>query len=44
MILVVVDRFTKYAHFIPIEHPFSAQAIALVVFENVVKLHGSQNI
>ena len=28
VILVVVDRFTKYAHFIPIKHPYTAQIIA----------------
>jgi len=39
-ILVVVDRFTKYGHFLPIKHPFTAQAIAKVVLDNVVKLHG----
>lgn len=40
MILVIVDRFTKYAHFIPIKHPFTARTIAKEVFDNVVKLHG----
>jgi hypothetical protein len=40
VILVIVDRFTKYAHFVPIRHPFSAKTIAKVVFDNVVKLHG----
>ena len=39
-ILVVVDRFTKYGHFLPIKHPFTAQAIAKVVLDNAVKLHG----
>jgi len=40
VILVIVDRFTKCAHFIPIRHPFTAPTIARAVFDNVVKLHG----
>lgn len=40
VIVVIVDRFTKYAHFIPIKHPFTAKTIARAVFDNVVKLHG----
>ena len=39
-ILVVVDRFSKYAHFIPLHHPFNAQVVAHAIFDNVVKLHG----
>lgn len=39
-ILVVVDRFTKYSHFIPLKHPFTAAVVARVVLDNVVKLHG----
>jgi hypothetical protein len=40
VILVIVDRFTKYAHFVPIKHPFTARTIAKAVYGNVVKLHG----
>jgi hypothetical protein len=40
VILVVVDRFTKYAHFIPLKHPYSAQHVALAFFNTVVKLYG----
>jgi hypothetical protein len=40
VILVIVDRFTKYAHFIPLKHPFTARNIARVVFDNAIKLHG----
>jgi hypothetical protein len=40
VILVIVDRFTKYAHFISIKHPFTAKIIAKAVYDNMVKLHG----
>jgi hypothetical protein len=38
-ILVVVDRFTKFAHFIPLRHPFIAPAVARLFVDTVVKLH-----
>ena len=40
VILVMVDRFTKYAHFIPLKHPYTAAIVARAVFDNVIKLHG----
>jgi hypothetical protein len=40
VILVVVDRLTKYAHFIPVKHPYTAQSIAQLFLDNIVKLHG----
>lgn len=39
-ILVVVDRFTKFAHFIPLRHPFSSSQVAKALWDNVIKLHG----
>jgi hypothetical protein len=39
-IVVVLDRLTKYAHFIPVKHPYNAQGIAKLFLDNVVKLHG----
>lgn len=39
-IFVVVDRYTKYAHFIPLKHPFIAHTLPRAVIDNVVKLHG----
>jgi hypothetical protein len=40
VILVVVDRLTKFAHFLPVKHPYSAITIAKLFMDNVVKLHG----
>jgi len=39
-ILVVVDKFSKFAHFIPMKHPFTALTVAKVYMDNVYKLHG----
>ena len=39
-IMVVVDRLTKYAHFFPLGHPFSAKEVALCFIDGVVRLHG----
>lgn len=39
-ILVVVDRLSRYAHFIAIKHPFSTPFVALLSTKEVVCLHG----
>ena len=39
-ILMVVDRLTKYAHFIPLGHPFTATEVAAVFLHEIVRLHG----
>jgi hypothetical protein len=40
VILTVVGRFSKYAYFIPLSHPYSASSVARAFFENIVRLHG----
>jgi hypothetical protein len=40
VIFVVVDRFSKYAHFIAIPHPYTASSVAKVFIDNVYKLLG----
>ena len=39
-ILVVIDRFTKYAHFIAMKHLISLKMMAKSFVDNVYKLHG----
>jgi hypothetical protein len=39
-ILVVVDKFSKYAYFIPLLHPFTASSVPQDFMNNVYKLHG----
>ncbi|CAJ2679667.1 unnamed protein product [Trifolium pratense] len=39
-IMVVVDRLTKYAHFLPVKHPYTAKDIAELFIKEIVRLHG----
>ena len=40
VIFVVVDRLTKFVHFMPLLHPFTAAKVALEFMKGVFKLHG----
>jgi hypothetical protein len=40
VILTVVDRFSKYAHFLPLAHPYTAESVAQAFFSDIVRLHG----
>lgn len=39
-IMVVVDRLTKYAHFIGLKHSFMAYSVATFFIKEIVRLHG----
>jgi len=40
VIFIVVDRFSNYAHFMALIHPYSTSSVAKVFMDNVYKLHG----
>lgn len=40
VIMVVVDRLSKYGHFIPLKSDYSSKMVAETFMHNVVKLHG----
>jgi hypothetical protein len=40
VILTVVDRFSKAAHFITVGHPYTATTVARAFFTEIVRLHG----
>lgn len=40
IILVIVNRLSKYAHFLALTHPYTSTSIAKVFLENSYKLHG----
>jgi hypothetical protein len=40
VVLTVVDRFSKFAHFIVLRHPYSAASVAKAFFEDIARLHG----
>jgi hypothetical protein len=40
VVLTVVDRFSKYGHFIALRHPYSTMTVTTAFFTNIVCLHG----
>ena len=39
-IWVIVDRLSKYSHFVPLKHPFNAQGLARHFVKEIICLHG----
>jgi hypothetical protein len=42
-ILVVVDKFTKYTHFVALKHPYTTASVARLFMDQVYILHGMPN-
>ena len=40
VIMVVIDKFSKYAHFLPMSHPFTALQVAQLFLNHIYRLHG----
>ena len=43
VIMVVVDRLTKYSHFIALVHPFVVSTVAAAYLDYIFKLHSNPN-
>ena len=41
VIMVLVDRLTKYAHFCPLSHPYKSSKVSIAFMEAIQKLHGN---
>jgi hypothetical protein len=40
VIIIVVDRFSKYEHFVPLGNPYTATSVTKVFFDTIIHLRG----
>lgn len=40
IIMVVVDRLSKYVHFVHVSHPYTSSKITQLILTNILKSHG----
>lgn len=40
VIMLVIDKFTKYAHFLALAHPYNVVQVAKMYFNQIYRLHG----
>lgn len=38
--MVVVDKYSKYGHFMGLSHPYTAQKVAQIFLDGIFQLHG----
>ena len=44
VVMVVVDRLTKYAQFCGLSHPYKASTVSTTFMDKIKKLHGSPRV
>jgi hypothetical protein len=40
VLLVILDKFIKYCHLIPLSHPFKAMDVSQIFLDSIYKLYG----
>jgi len=40
VIMVTIDKFSKFGHFIPLKADFTSKIVAEVFLQQIIKLHG----
>ncbi|GMI64808.1 hypothetical protein HRI_000150100 [Hibiscus trionum] len=43
-VLVIIDKYSKYGHFLPMAHPYSATEVARIYLYQIYRLHGQPKV